>query len=57
VRLADRIVVLENGRVVETGSHQELVRQGGIYATLFRLQARGYQDSTGSLEALGSETP
>lgn len=45
VRLADTIVVLEEGRVSEQGSHQELLRLGGTYATLFRLQARGYQET------------
>jgi ATP-binding cassette subfamily B protein len=43
VRMADKIVVLESGHVVESGSHAELVAQGGRYATLFKLQARGYQ--------------
>lgn len=44
VRLADRIVVLDGGQVAQTGSHEELLRQDGIYATLFNLQARGYQE-------------
>lgn len=44
VRLADVIVVLDEGRVVEQGSHEALLAQGGMYATLFRLQARGYQE-------------
>lgn len=43
VRMADRIVVLNGGRVVEDGSHQELVARGGLYEELFRLQAEGYR--------------
>ncbi|MFA6458822.1 MAG: ABC transporter ATP-binding protein [Candidatus Paceibacterota bacterium] len=40
---ADRICVLENGSVAEIGSHAALMRQGGIYARLFRLQADRFQ--------------
>lgn len=43
VRMADRILVLENGQVVEAGSHEELVASGGRYAELFELQASGYR--------------
>jgi ATP-binding cassette subfamily B protein len=43
VRMADQIVVLQHGRIVERGSHDELVRANGHYARLFELQARGYQ--------------
>jgi ATP-binding cassette subfamily B protein len=43
VRRADRIVVLEHGRVIEDGSHEELVATGGRYARLFRLQASSYR--------------
>ena len=43
VRMADRIVVLEKGAIIESGSHQELVAAGGRYAHLFTLQAQGYQ--------------
>jgi ATP-binding cassette, subfamily B, bacterial HlyB/CyaB len=39
VRQADRIITLDHGRVVEEGSHDELLRTGGRYATLHRLQA------------------
>ena len=42
VRMADRILVLSHGEIVEGGSHDELVAKGGRYAELFRLQARGY---------------
>ena len=43
VRLADRILVLENGQIIENGSHQELVALGGRYAELFNLQAEAYR--------------
>jgi ATP-binding cassette, subfamily B, bacterial len=43
VRMADRIVVLRGGELVELGSHEELVAKGGLYAELFALQARGYR--------------
>jgi len=42
VRMADRILFLENGQKRELGSHSELVAQGGKYAALFELQAKGY---------------
>lgn len=43
VRMADRILVVENGRVQEIGSHEELLAKGGRYAELFQLQAAGYR--------------
>jgi ATP-binding cassette, subfamily B, bacterial len=43
VRMADRIIVLQNGMVIEDGSHQELVVRAGLYAELFSLQAEGYR--------------
>ncbi|HVX43925.1 MAG TPA: ABC transporter ATP-binding protein [Mycobacteriales bacterium] len=43
VTAADRILVLRGGRIVEDGSHAELLRQGGEYAQLYSLQARGYR--------------
>jgi len=42
VRMADWIVVLHAGAVVEAGGHEQLLALHGIYATLFNLQARGY---------------
>ena len=51
VRTADRVVVLGGGRILEEGSHEELIEQGGEYARLFALQADGYQD-LGELAAL-----
>jgi ATP-binding cassette, subfamily B, bacterial len=42
VRLADQIVVLEQGVVKENGSHEALLTRGGVYATLFKLQAKGF---------------
>ncbi len=44
VRLADKIVVLGGGRVVESGSHAQLLEHNGRYAALYRLQASGYSD-------------
>ena len=43
VRMADHIIVLEQAKVLEEGSHQELLQADGQYATLFNLQAQGYQ--------------
>jgi len=43
VRMADEIVVLDRGRIIEHGSHEELMGLGGRYAHLFTLQARGYR--------------
>jgi ABC-type multidrug transport system fused ATPase/permease subunit len=57
VRQADRICVLERGRVVELGSHLELMAQGGRYHTMFELQASRFGD--GGLDQFGepSEEP
>ncbi len=43
VRMADEIVVLDQGHIVERGSHEHLMQHDGVYAKLFTLQARGYR--------------
>jgi ATP-binding cassette subfamily B protein len=43
VHMADQIIVMDGGRVAESGDHQTLIDQGGIYAELFDLQAAGYR--------------
>jgi ATP-binding cassette subfamily B protein len=43
VRMADRILVLENGRIAEEGSHDKLIALGGRYCGMFELQAAGYR--------------
>ena len=43
VRMADRILVLKDGRIREQGTHEDLVALGGQYAELFELQAAGYR--------------
>ncbi len=46
VRMADHILMLEGGRIVETGSHAELIALGGRYATLYKMQAERYQEAS-----------
>ena len=43
VKMADRIYVMEGGKIVESGAHQELMEQQGTYARLFEIQARNYR--------------
>jgi ATP-binding cassette, subfamily B, multidrug efflux pump len=48
----DRLVVLDRGRIVETGSHEELLRSGGLYADLWHRQSGGFLDA-GQLQEAG----
>lgn len=43
-RFCDRILFLENGRIVQEGTHEELMEKGGAYAELFALQAKYYKE-------------
>lgn len=43
VRMANRILVLDKGEILEIGSHEELLEKNGRYAELFQLQAMGYR--------------
>jgi len=44
IKLADTILVLKNGEIVETGSHEELIKKQGEYAELYDLQAQTYKE-------------
>ena len=57
VRRADRIVVLEYGRVVESGTHEELLEQHGRYAQLFELQAARFREGPATAPASESLVP
>lgn len=48
-RMADRILFLEHGKIVEEGTHQELMQREGRYAAMFRLQAQNYQEEMGGM--------
>ena len=56
VHRADRIVVMANGRITEDGTHEELLRRGGRYSTMFALQAERFATAgPPRVSALGKE--
>ncbi len=56
IRAADRIVVFHKGRIVEMGTHEELVTRGGVYARLYRMQYAHEQAVAAERRALGVST-
>jgi ATP-binding cassette subfamily B multidrug efflux pump len=42
IAVLDRLIVMDKGKIVETGTHQELLRQDGLYAALWRRQSGGF---------------
>ncbi len=55
VQRADRLIVLEHGRIVEQGTHADLLRKGGIYARLFQMQWRDGEDMVTAMAALAQQ--
>ncbi len=55
VQRADRLVVLDGGRIVEEGTHAELLQHGGIYSRLFQMQWRGSEDVAVALAMVKAE--
>ena len=49
-RFCDRILLMENGRITEEGTHEELMERGGTYAWMFGLQSRYYLQKEAGLE-------
>ena len=42
MRRAEKIIVLDHGKIIEQGTHSELIAQDGVYKEMFELQAEGY---------------
>ena len=50
-RFCDKILMLKDGRIIESGSHSDLIAHGGEYATMFEIQSHYYQDTVGEVPA------
>jgi ABC-type multidrug transport system fused ATPase/permease subunit len=55
VRRADMIVVMDKGRIVQRGTHKELLRHGGLYREIYDLQLKGHERFDEEMEELGQE--
>jgi ABC-type multidrug transport system ATPase subunit len=51
IKVADRIAVLDGGRVIELGTHQELMERNGMYARLYSMQFRDPEEELAALQA------
>lgn len=53
-RFCDRIILMDQGRIAEVGTHEELLKKNGLYAQMYRVQSQYYQEETSSMETGGA---